>query len=162
MELITPKSYFGGTYKLILHSLSISVSFPISPEMLHLLYSTNSIKCSWISKLTSIWNKCYEVTDLNLSSVHWVEFRLNDKTVICQFLNTSIHLRWGKRKTWILENGVFNVLWVIFEKKRILFSRIITLAWILANYITHISHEVIQFFIKNIEFFFSITSQKEP
>lgn len=63
------------------------------------------------------------ITDLNLCSVHQVEFRLNDKTIICQFLNTSVHLRWGKRKTWILENGVFNVLWVIFEKREHFFSQ---------------------------------------
>ena len=42
-----------------------------------------------------------------------------------------------------------------FWKKRILFSPIITLVWILANYIIHISHEVIQFFIKNSSFFLS-------
>lgn len=135
MELITPlvrpTGWFFTVYQYVCKILF--------QEMLHLLYSTDSIKCSWSSKLASISSKYHKEIGLNLCSLRPAEFRMNDKTVTYQFLNTSIHpgQEKGKNEFWKM---VFSMSCGLFFEKWEHFLSIMIAVWILANFIIHIPH----------------------
>lgn len=77
---------------------------------------------------------------LHLCSLHWVEFRMNDETIIYQFPDTSIHLGQEKRKKINSGKWFFQCLLGYFLKNENTYFSIIIAIWILANYNIHTLH----------------------